>query len=554
MIQFSRLFDTREQVMAKEKTYIEVTVRTKPTTLIERIEFAPVPTSVEYGSKKFVFPKQFYTKGLNPLQAEHFRTIDTLATFFDSLGGKPFNVSSNGYEIQFVKPKKAMAEEEYSLSIKEDGAKIISSSAAGFFYGAQTLIQVFASCFYVGLFLGSHVPAESDAFEKRWVPEIEISDKPSYQLRSFMVDLGRATFSLPFLKRIVRIMSQLKMNVLHVHAFDDQLCGLKFKKLPLGSENPYAITLDELGDLVQYAKGFHVKVMPELESWGHVQSVIYHFPEVYGCPGMWGGMSFGIGKKTYDLLGKIYDEVLEVLDDETMVHVGMDEANWTVLDQDKNKGHTPTNMVQKIYDLLQSSAKKHKKQVAMHLWADHGGRPLPEKIKNKIVIEPWKYRHNDEAKIVANMQVYGGEGKTPVMMGGGWSSGHLEGSYEATRIWTREGLKYPNVVGITNCMWEGNDLEGQLIGLYGGACYSWNPKLPTNNPDRDPLWEDVRCNMFKRMRHWQHYFVDARAERMNADRGEEVRYGRFAFGSRAGEVVAPTVDFHLRFRPSKNKF
>jgi hypothetical protein len=229
----------------------------------------------------------------------------------------------------------------------------------------------------------------------------------------------------------------------------------------------------------------------------------------------------------------------------------MDEANWTVLAQDKNKGHTPTNMVQKIYDLLQASAKKHKKTVTMHLWADHGGRPLPEKIKNKVVIEPWKYRHNDEAKIESNMQIYGGAGKTPVMMGGGWSSAHLEGSYEATRIWAREGLKYPNVVGITNCMWEGNDVEGQLIGLYGGACYSWNPAKPINNPTRDPLWEDVRCNMFKRMRHWQHYFVDARADNINADRGEEVRYGRFAFGTRAGEVVAPTVDFHLRFKVPK---
>lgn len=539
--------------IAKEKTYIEVTVRSSATPLIERIELAPIPETVQFGSKKFVFPKHFMTDGLSLLQKEHFRTIDTLRTFFDSLGGVSFNVASKGYVIKFLKPKRTMVAEEYSLSIKTNGAEITSSSAAGFFYGAQTLIQVFASSFYVGLFLGSQVPAEIDAFEKRWVPEIEITDKPSYGLRSFMVDLGRATFSLPFLKRIVRMMAQLKMNVLHVHAFDDQLCGLKFNKLPLGGENPYAITLDELGDLVQYAKGYHVKVMPELESWGHVQSVIYHYPEVFGCVGMWGGMSFGIGKKTYDLLGKIYDEVLEVLDGETMVHVGLDEANWKVLPQEKNKGHTPTNMVQKIYDMLQASAKKHKKSVAMHLWADHGGRPLPEKIKNMVVIEPWKYRHNDEAKIASNMEVYGGAGKTPVMMGGGWSSGHLEGSYEATRIWAREGLKYPNVVGITNCMWEGNDLEGQLIGLYGGACYSWNPAKPTNNPTRDPLWEDVRCNMFKRMRHWQHYFVDARAENINADRGEEVRYGRFAFGSRAGEVVAPTVDFHLRFKAPNDK-
>lgn len=535
--------------MAKEKTYVEVTTTTAATRLTQRIELAPIPETIEYSENMFPFPKHISVEGLdfyNPLQT---RTVETFKSFIESLSGVTLNKQEKGLKIKYQKSKKNLPEEAYSLEVTAKGVDIQASSDSGFFYATQTLIQILASAYYVGFFLGTQTPAEKDAYTKRYIPEVKITDKPQYKLRSFMVDLGRATFSLSYLKRIVRIMAQLKLNTLHLHIFDDQLCGVRWNKLPIGHENPYSLTMSELADLINYAKTFHVAVMPELESWGHVQSILYHYPELYGCEGMWGGMSFGIGQKTYQLLSKIYDEIVEIIDHDAMVHVGLDEARWQVLKGEKNKGHNPTNMVQKVYSLLQASAKKHKKNITMHLWADHGGRPLPKNIANKLVIEPWKYRHNDEERIIKTMTEYGGLGKTSLMMGAGWSSIHAEGSYEATRIWANEGMKYPNVLGVTCCMWESNNLSNQMIGLYGGACYSWNPLKPANNPSKDPHWEDVRCRMVLRMRRWQQYFKDALPEILLQEQGEEVYQGRFASGSRIGQVVAPTVDFHLRFKP-----
>lgn len=524
----------------KKKTYVEVTVHRKPTPIMSRMEFSPVPRQVEYLERYFPFPMELRIEGLDPHQPKHERTAETLARFLDSLHGVRLNASADAYPIRFRHSTAVAHPEGYRLEIRKRACVIRASTATGFFYAAQTLIQILGCAFHTRLILSHADPLEPHADTERFVPELRIDDAPEYAIRSFMIDPGRAPFSMALTKRVIRIMSHLKFNQLHFHAFDDQLCGLRFRNLPLGSENPYAITMNDLAELVQYARSYHVALMPELESWGHAQSVIYHYPETYGGPGMWGGMSFGMGERTYALLGQIYDEVVEVMEPEARIHVGLDEAIWALLPGEAPGSDNPTQMVQRLHDLLQQAAKRHGKRITMHLWADHGGRPLPRKIAQQVVIQPWKYRQSDEQAIIRSLKQYGGRGKTPCMMGAGWSSIHLQGSYEATRIWCREGRQYPNVLGVTNCMWENNDLSGQMLGLYGGACYSWNPDKPANK-ENDPIFEDVRSWMLRRMRHWQGYFADADPAAIDLDRGYPVASGFYVGGPLLGTPVAPTV-------------
>jgi len=527
--------------MMTKKKYSEVTVGQKPVTLIERMEFSPWPKSCVYKKNYFAFPKNISLSGFT---SKDRRAQDTLCNFLETLPGVQFNGYEKSWQISFIPCTKKMSVEAYTLETGKAGAVISAASPSGLFYGIQTLIQILGCSWNAELILGSRTAAEPDAVNKKWIPSLFIDDAPQYNLRSFLVDPGRAPFTMPLLKRVIRIMAHLKLNMLHLHAYDDQLCGLRFYKLPLGSENPYALTLESVRTLIEYARGYHITVMPEIESWGHAQSVIYHFPETYGSPGMWGGMSFGIGKVTYDLLKKIYDEIVEILEPSAFLHVGLDEARWAMLHGEKKENHSPTTLVDKIYSLVMSVAKKHKKHVTMHLWADHGGRHLSEKIAGKVVIQPWKYRQSDEAAIIEDLKKYGGDGKTPCMMGAGWSSIHLQGSYEATRIWAAEGMKYPNIIGITNCMWESNDLSGQMAGFYGGAGYSWNPSKPEGTKE-DPLREDVRCFLLKRMQHWQAYFPDADPAAVNLDRGEQVFQGRYVYGPHKGKPIAPTVDWKI---------
>jgi Glycosyl hydrolase family 20, catalytic domain/Glycosyl hydrolase family 20, domain 2 len=417
-------------------------------------------------------------------------------------------------------------QEGYRLSLKSDRAEITARDQAGLFYGCQTLTQI----------LTLSDPAA--------IPVLDISDWPEFRTRSFMVDLGRAPFSLAYLKRIVRILARLKMNTLHLHLNDDQLCGLKFRKLPLGRENPAAISLAQLGQLVSYARRYHVEILPEFECWGHAQSVIYHYPELYGGPGMWGGMSFGMGEQTFSLFERVFDELLPVLESKCQVHVGLDEAIWAFLPEtspEERARLSPRTLVGGLYDILQKCGKKHHRQVRMHLWADHGGRPISADIRDKVVVQPWNYFRRQAPIIRKKMRKYAGRGKPPMMMGGGMSSVCFGGDFGATRTWCQLGKGKPNVEGITICFWEDNDLAERIIGLYVGADYAWTPDSP--GPRKNDLYDEgLRADTGRRMRRWQALFKDADAEALAADRGPHVHQGYYQWGRLAGKPVAPTVE------------
>ncbi len=426
-----------------------------------------------------------------------------------------------------VRARRAAAPESYRLRLNSKGVDVSAADAAGLYYGTQTLLQLFV--------LGQ---------PEHW-RALRIDDAPHYKTRSFMADLGRAPYPLPLLKRIVRILARLKMNVLHLHLNDDQLCGLRFRRLPLGSENPTALSLADLKALIRYAARYHVRVMPEIECWGHAASILYHYPELYGAPGMWGGMSFGIGEETFRLFERIFDELLPALEEECLVHVGLDEAVWAVLasvPREARHRYSPTELVRRLDIIVDEAGRKHGRRPTLHLWADHGGRPMPKRMRCRAVIQPWMYFEGRAPDIQAKIRKYSGKNKPPFMMGAGMSSVHFGGHYGATRLWCQHGAKAPNVEGVTVCHWETNDLAGRLIGLYAGADSAWSPDTPPPpNPDRDPHSEFQRGRIAGRMRAWQVAFRDADADAINRDRGPEVQKGLIAWGANAGQPVAPTV-------------
>jgi len=514
--------------------------------LIDRIMLTPVPTELNTTGHIVPFPFHISVHGLDPSKPGDQATLETFIQLFKILPQTQGDFGGDAsYRIRFERSAAVENAEGYELVSDSNGIIVNASTEAGVFYGAQTIYQLLAYAWYGEKFLPySKLPAEG--WGKHFVPVLTIKDKPAYKVRSFMIDLGTAVYSMPLLKRLIRMMAQLKMNTLHLYLWDHQLCSFRFRNLPLGHENPFALDSADLSELVRYARRYHIAVMPELESWGHVGSITYHYPELNGGSGDYGGASFAIGEKTYALLEKMYDEIVPCLEDRADVHLGLDESFWSVLPGEEDKGHTPFNMVSRLHEILMRVAEKHGKQVTMHMWADHGGRivPLPKELETKIVIEPWHYLEAEAPVIEKELKKYGDEGKTPIVMGAGSNSLTFDGSYGATRVWCQEGVKYPNVLGVTLCLWETNDIGGRLITLYGGANLAWSPfaiKYPSDDP-RDGLGERTRQRINQQMRSWQTIFPDADPAAINTDRGPEVKSGYYQFLPYAGKPVAPTVD------------
>lgn len=526
-------------------------LQARPVKLMDRIFLVPAPKKIARAAAPggmIAFPAAISITGIdkkNPADAGIVETLDTLFATLPGLKTEYAAGSANpahAYKITFEKSASIRHAEGYQLVSAAGGITIRYATAAGKYYGAQTAYQLLAYAWHGHeLILFAEEPAEPGAAAKRYIPLLTIDDAPAYKVRSYMIDMGRAPWSMPLLKRAIRIMGQLKLNTLHLHLYDDQLCSFRFKNLPIGSENPLAIDAGDLRELVRYARQHNVSIMPELESWGHVQSIVYHYPELCGGSGVYNGASFAFGEKTYALLEKMYDEIIACLEDDAAVHVGLDEAEWAVLPGEEDKGHNSTNMIGRIHEIMMRVAAKHGKKITMHLWADHKGRPLPPELEDKVVIQPWRYMEANKDDIVARLAKYGGAGKTPLMMGAGASSQAYNGAYEATRVWCVEGVKYPNILGVTLCMWESNDLAGRITTLYCGADMAWKPVARSKG---DPTGEKYRYAKDHEVRKWQLIFPVANPDAINKDRGPEAKTGRYCWPPRAGEpVCAPIMNW-----------
>ena len=219
------------------------------------------------------------------------------------------------------------------------------------------------------------------------------------------------------------------------------------------------------------------------------------------------------------------------------MHVGLDEAKWSVLPGEENKGHTPANMVVRIYQILMRTGEKHHKKLTMHLWADHGGRALPKEIEDKVVIEPWKYLESDRAAIITTLEKYGGAGKTPCMMGGGANSLPITATMKPLALGA--GRRQISQRAGRHALPVGKQRPGQtpdhVIRRRGIFLEPGN----TRSCKEDPLGEHLRQRIEQEMRSWQLIFPDATPAAINADRGPEVQTGRLLWPTLGRQTGRP---------------
>ncbi|MDN0197145.1 beta-N-acetylhexosaminidase [Streptomyces sp. S.PNR 29] len=242
--------------------------------------------------------------------------------------------------------------EAYRLRVVTDrGVDITGGSAAGVFWGAQTLRQL----------LGP------DAFRKAPVrpgftlaiqPQI-IEDAPRFGWRGLMLDVARHFMPKEGVLRYLDLMAAHKLNVFHFHLTDDQGWRVEIKRYPrlteigswrsrtkfghraspLWEEKPHGgyYTQDDIREIVAYAAERHITVVPEIDVPGHSQAAIAAYPELGNTDAIdttsltvwdnW-GISPNVLAPTDNTLRfyeGVFEEVLELFPSE-FVHVGGDEC------------------------------------------------------------------------------------------------------------------------------------------------------------------------------------------------------------------------------------
>jgi hexosaminidase len=235
----------------------------------------------------------------------------------------------------------ALGPEGYELIVSPQAIRISAGTAAGLFYGVQTLRQL----------LPPEIETRAPAKTRMEVPCVSMRDNPRFSWRGLMLDCSRTFLPLAYIKSTIDRMALYKLNVLHLHLTDDQGWRLEIKRYPklttvgarfadrYGGGGGY-YSQQEMRDLIGYAKERNITVVPEIEMPGHSLAALAAYPELacdlplrptFEVHPFWEGpLEFSPplcagNDRVFEMFGEILSEVTELFPSE-FIHVGGDEV------------------------------------------------------------------------------------------------------------------------------------------------------------------------------------------------------------------------------------
>jgi hypothetical protein len=354
----------------------------------------------------------------------------------------------------------AMEPEGYALVLEAHEAAIVGATSAGVFYGVQTFKQLLP------------LPGAP-----RVVPTGAVRDWPAMRYRGIDDDLSRGPFpTLDFQKHQIRVFAAFKVNIYSPY-FEHTLL---YSDHPLAAPPGSALTPAEAAELVAYARQYHVTIVPEQESFGHLHHVLQY--ELYqdmaetphghvlapGAPG------------TLPLIKDWFTEIAQEFPS-PFIHIGADETfelgAGRTHDQVQAQGYGPVYMafLKQIHDELAPLGRR------LLFWGDIGDEnpdAVPNLPKDMIAV-PWNYSpHADFDKLIAPFAQAGLE--TWVAPGdANWNEVYPVAKNALWNIqgFIREGQRLGSTGALTT-VWN-DDGEGLFnmdwYGVLFGATAAWQP-------------------------------------------------------------------------------
>ncbi len=200
-----------------------------------------------------------------------------------------FGINENrksGVKIAFERLPKAKNDEYYTLRITKNAIVLRAATPEGAFNAAQTLIGLLKSN------------------DSKTLAAVEIEDWPDFAYRGVHLDIARNFTPYGYIRRLIDIFSELKINKVQFHVTDDEgwrveIPGIEelitvgsrrgypadtYECLPTAYDNHYCpdgattgngyVTRGQFIDLIRYAAARHIELIPEIELPGHSKAAI----------------------------------------------------------------------------------------------------------------------------------------------------------------------------------------------------------------------------------------------------------------------------------------
>ena len=274
------------------------------------------------------------------------RNANMLASYIEQATGiRPaVGKSKNGTAIVLTIDKNIANAEGYKLDADAKQIRIAGASAAGVFYGIQTLRK--------------SLPLVNGKASKVSIPAVHIADAPRFAYRGTHLDVSRHFVTVDSVRQFIDMLALHNINRFHWHLTDDQGWRIEIKKYPLltqiGSKRaqtvighnsgkydgkPYGgfYTQQQIRDIVKYAADRYITIVPEIDLPGHMQAALAAYPDM-GCTGgpyeVWQkwGVSDNVlcagNDKTLTFIDNVLKEITKLFPSK-YIHVGGDECPKT---------------------------------------------------------------------------------------------------------------------------------------------------------------------------------------------------------------------------------
>ncbi|MFT3701247.1 MAG: family 20 glycosylhydrolase [Agriterribacter sp.] len=208
---------------------------------------------------------------------------------------------------------KTLAEKEYSIIIKK---KILVKAGS-----YQAVTWAMASLLQM-------VVVKSNVL--LW-SQVSITDQPDNVYRGLLLDVARNWHEAATIRTIIDICGYYKIPYLQLHLSDDQSFTFPSKAFPALATPGRHYAEQELKELVSYAYGRGVVIVPEMDLPGHSTAMRRAMPELFGDPDL---RVIDLNKpEVHEAVKILTREMAAVFYTSPYIHIGADECNFDLFEK-----------------------------------------------------------------------------------------------------------------------------------------------------------------------------------------------------------------------------
>jgi hexosaminidase len=354
----------------------------------------------------------------------------------------------------------SLGNEGYLLHVGPTGILVAANSGAGLFYGVQTLKQLIRSNR-----TGNDIPC------------LTITDRPALRYRGWMLDISRGPIpTMAFLKQLIATMAEYKQN--STTLYTEHVFRLKSHPDIAPADG---ITAEEIAELSAFAKKYHIELIGNAQSFGHMENILA--APFYKDMGENSWVVSPARQETYSFLKDMYAEILPAYDSK-LFHINCDEVSGLGSGPGKRMVDSMGTALVYAYHInrIADIIRPYGKRILM--WGDIavGNPQIIDRLPKDLVVVSWGYHAADSFDdAILPFKKSGFEFMVaPGVSCWGQVWPHMSNAVTNISNYTRDGAKL-GAMGMMNTIWmdDNENLSNyNWHGLLWGAECAWNPARP----------------------------------------------------------------------------